>query len=414
MPIESTAFQGQDVLASLMGPQGQAEAFVTPQAKPVLTEQDMAQGMLGALSPMGAMNTNRPSQSALDSAEAELAFVRRMGMGEGFGALGGGIRSLMLGPKVAKMRAEANEAQVRAENLKLERSGLENRKINNELQSQERQLKIEAGMDALSRLEANTSENLAEDIKLAGGEYNERTQAPKSNLEKIVEMQQSGNMGQMDLESLAKFRPGLISRMNQKFSRFTSEAVIKELNDAGEAYRGYQDSLTKLSAAKIKAAGKGKSGPDAYRENFKAYTTALTGINRVIEDIKTLDRELVTPDAVASMLTEIMPGLKTVNEFGQKTGLVKSDDPLSFKETAQAVDEYWKTGNTKSLDAIQGKFSQTVEKSTALEGKSPKSPDSVKEKKAPIKVSAPTAKTKKEETSNFLDSLGGLEEDEDE
>lgn len=155
------------------------QAFLSPETQAQLSSV-LSQGLVSPVSqPKPAMSegfvpdTNRPSNQNLAGAEDNLAYARKMGAGEGFGALGGGIASLILAPKVAKLRQEANDTQVKTENLKLEQAFLENKKVRNEITVQEKQLEQTAGMDALARLEANASENPQEDVRLAGGEMNE-------------------------------------------------------------------------------------------------------------------------------------------------------------------------------------------------------------------------------------------------
>lgn len=353
-------------------------------------------------------DTNRPSNQNLAGAEDNLAYARKLGAGEGFGALGGGIASLILAPKVAKLRQEANDTQVKAENLKLEQAFLENKKVRNEITVQEKQLEQTAGMDALARLEANASENPQEDVKLAGGEMNENGSV-KTNWQKTMELQKSGQIpGDLNLEEIAKFAPGIIPRMGQKFSKFTSESVIKELNEAGKQYRAYQDSMMDLQKATMKA--KLAGGDDqTYRKNFEAYGKVTGSMGRIMEQL--LDPvNMINEEAVNEIMTSVvLPGLRAANRFGVQAGITNEKNAVTPGQAIDAVSTFKQTGDPSKVKELQVKIGASNAKAATLMNKPANSPDAVKTQKAPPIVSTPGAVPSKKEAKQSEDPrLKGL------
>lgn len=403
--IDSKAFLSPEIQAQLSSVLGQG--LVSPVSQPSPT---MGEGFVP--------DTARPSSENLAGAEENLAFARKMGAGEGFGALGGGIASLVLAPKVAKLRKEANDTQVKAENLKLEQAFLQNKKVRNEISLQEKELENAAGMDALARIESGASENIQEDIRLAGGELTENGM-PKTNWQKAMELQKSGQMpAELDLEEVAKFAPGIIMRMGQKYSKFTNESVIKELNDAGKQYRAYTDSLLDLRQAGIRAAS--KSNPSAnnneFRKNFSAYGTVVGNLGRLLDNVSSdVTMGAINPQAVEEIKGMVFEGLKVANDFAVKTGVAPKSGMPTPEKVNEALEETKRTGNTQKLSTIKSQLGESVTKAQSLSTKPLNSPDRKKDTKPPPIIATPLADSKKEkkktksemEAEALLQGLGG-------
>ena len=394
MEIDPRAFVEQQTRP---GQPTMSKGFVTPRAQQVPQAQQ-GQAFVGG-------NTSQQTQNIAQDKFQQALDMANQG---GYGGLAGGIAALFLGPKAAKLQEEVNKTQVKAENLKLEQGLLANSQAKNEIKIQEKKIEEINGMDALARLEANASENPQEDVKLAGGEMNENGSV-KTNWQKTMELQKSGQIpGDLNLEEIAKFAPGIIPRMGQKFSKFTSESVVKELNEAGKQYRAYQDSLIDLQRAGIKARSSG-SGDDSYRKNFEAYGKVTGNMGRIMEQL--LDpMNLINEPAVNDIMTDVvLPGLRTAQKFAEDSGIAAKKDAVTPGQALDAVSTFKETGDASKVREIQAKLAAANARAATLKNKPANSPDAVKAQKAPPVVSTPGAVPSKKETKQSVDPrLKGL------
>ena len=394
MEIDPRAFVEQQTRP---GQPTMSKGFVTPRAQQVPQAQQ-GQAFVGG-------NTSQQTQNIAQDKFQQALDMANQG---GYGGLAGGIAALFLGPKAAKLQEEVNKTQVKAENLKLEQGLLANSQAKNEIKIQEKKIEEINGMEALARLEANASENPQEDVKLAGGEMNENGSV-KTNWQKTMELQKSGQIpGDLNLEEIAKFAPGIIPRMGQKHSKFTSESVIKELNEAGKQYRAYQDSMMDLQKATIKA--KAAGGDDqTHRKNFEAYGKVTGSMGRIMEQL--LDpMNMINEEAVNEIMTSVvMPGLRAAQKFGVNAGITNDKNTVTPGQAVDAVTTFKQTGDPTKVKEIQVKIGAANARAATLMNKPANSPDAVKTQKAPPLVSTPGAVPSKKEAKESVDPrLKGL------
>lgn len=380
-------------------------------------EREVAQALLGSPqtqqnAPANALVKNEPidrspapqrsSQEMIRGLEDRIARANQIGARGGFGALGAGIANLILQPKLAEARRKSNETQVKAEDLQLEKQVLANERAQNSINAQKIQVNRERGIDALSRLETKTSENLMEDVRLAGGELNENGTV-KTNLQKLRELGSQGEIP-FDLERVVKFNPGLLLRMNQTYSRFTSDGLIRDLNQAGTQERLYTKSLTELERAKIRSRGKKVDPTKALRDNFKAYQNVLKSTSKMIENLKTSDLANINPGAVNEIVEDtVVPAVKALQDFGTRTGVITPNNVVSQKDVVEGVREFYETGSTEKLDHAQKKMLEVNMKASKVANQPATSPNRVKDPKAPAPVATSgNAPSKKEQNQDAL------------
>ena len=355
------------------------------------------------------------SEETLNATQQRYNQMLQMAAGNhGYGSLAAGIASIFMGQKAAKLQKEVNKTQVQKQNLELESAFLQNARAKSQLKMDENKLAEVAGMDALARLEANASDDINTDVKLAGGEFTENG-AIKTNWQKAMELQKEGKIpGDLDLEEIAKFSPGLIVRMGQKASKYTNEAVIKELNDAGRKVLEDRESQRRLQGASVRS-GRGAEADE--KKNFDAFNKVSYGVSKTMTELMNSYMPQEAKDEIIK--TSVIPRIQTMNSFGLSKGIITKDEMINPETIIEA---FQPKGDdpaeaARKLNEASNQSSGFMKKVKAWFGKPETAPDEMKTQKAPPVLGAqgniPSKKeipkkeiSKKPETDPRLKGLG--------
>ena len=384
-------------------PQAQAPMPMMGEA-PSSAPQEMGIASLGEqkiMDPEPMQPLKGPSEKKVGDAEGNFNKAYSLAMGnQGIGSLAGGIAALVLGPKMRKVREQAEGNRIKAQEVQLESEDLSNRRSRQILEGQQSEINKVRGRDALFRIETKSTSNPMEDAKLAGAEFTENGRF-KTNMEKLNELTAQGRVN-INLPALTRFAPGLISRFGQTYSALTVDALMDDLNKAGQQERIFSGDIAKIREAN--KAKEGASGDDA----FKAWSGAVGNIGRIMTSL-TDPALLASPDQVNDiMVNTIIPAANAINEFGVKNKLIKTPDQmLTPRRVIDAVDMYQK-GDPSGMQNLMGTMQNLGQQGQIMANKPKTAPDRVKDKKPPLIIDSPGPVPSKKEinTSSALELLG--------
>lgn len=392
-------------LISMVQNQGQQQpAAPMPLMGAPTAEEQIGLATLGEgkiLDPEPMNHISGPSEKKVSDTEGNFNKAYDLAVGnQGIGSLAGGIAALVLGPKMRKVREQAEGNRIKAQDVALEGEDLQNRRGRQILETQQTQIDKLRGEDALFRIQTNISTDPIGDAKLAGAEFLENGKF-KTNLDKLNELTAQGRIN-INLPALTRFAPGLIQRFGQVYSARTAEALMDDLNKAGQQERIFADGI-----ARIREANKGKAGASG-DDAFKAWSGAVGNIGRIMTNL-TDPALLASPDQVNDiMVNTIIPAANAINEFGVKNKLIKTPDQMiTPRRVVDAVESY-KNGDPAAMQNLMGTMQGLGQQGQIMANKPKTAPDRVKDKKPPLVVdtSAPVASKKELNKASALEALG--------
>lgn len=321
----------------------------------------------------------------------------------GFGALGGGIATLVLGKKLAEAQGDRAKTELFAENLKLEQEKLQNKQAQQKIKKggfELREAEIDNAKMLVTTDPIGRTHNIQENIALAGGELMETPTGviAKDYMTKYTEMEQAGELDLgMPIKDLVKYNPALGPMLKNPYLRGNSKDVFSALEKAKKNKLDFDKSIMTLNSAKARAGGDANK---ANRDDLKAVSTVLGNMGRIMVSLNNVR----DPEDQKQIFKEVLlPSLNATNQFMKTTNYKAGFDAATPQQLAEAFDGM-QQGDPSAMQKIFSKY-QSINSQANLDLQKPdSSPEKVKTKTLPL----PVGGSQTEETQGALSDLDKL------
>lgn len=350
-----------------------------------------AQSKSGWIQPYGmpqAQGLQSPSEPAVGFLQGRYDNALKISQGDashGLGALAGGIASMILAPKVARVQQQAEANRIREADVALK---------HNELINQQTELGLKKTKSELNLADANmaygavqSGERNPDTLRKAGVSL-KPDGSIKTNMDYFNEAVASGKTP-FNMASLIPHNAALITEMQRPHSSLTQDKFDAMLMAASKEKDAYDKELIQAQKGKFK---------DQY-EGLKTLSSLIDSTGKMVTNF--LDPKLQDvggPMSQALMMESLVPGLLAIKKTAKLSGIQGADDIdvkqlFDASKNAAGTEAPYKQDPTQLLSVLS-QLRDISSQTQTLQQKPKDSPDRVKTTKPPLPVGTNAAPPK--------------------